>query len=83
MWVDQVEFTESAITGALNSDSIFVPGYREGQKVTFPAERVSDWVIAISGRGRGGFTFQVLKSRMSESELAEYEQHPPFSWFRE
>ena len=34
------------------------------------------------GKGVGGFTIDVLRDRFPEAQRREYDEHPPFAWYR-
>lgn len=71
MFVEGISIESNLIHGVLSSDSNYVPGLREGQKVSFPYSRISDWFLVIDGKGRGGHTLQAIASSMSQEEYAE------------
>ena len=81
MFVEQVRLEGETVHGVLASTPQVVTSVKEGEDVSFPASRISDWFIVIEGRGKGGFTLDVIGKRMSPSEYREASKYPPFSWF--
>jgi uncharacterized protein YegJ (DUF2314 family) len=81
MFVDQLRRDGENIRGVLASDSMFVPGLKAGRQVAFPLTRISDWFYVVRGRGQGGYTIDLIASRMSKQEYLAASKSPPFSWF--
>lgn len=78
MWVNQVEFDGQLISGILSSTPNELRSVKAGQKVSFPLERLSDWLLVEHGKARGVFTVQLLRSRMSDQERRAHDGHYPF-----
>lgn len=81
MFVNRVRVEGGVVHGILASAPRSVGGLREGQEVSFPISRISDWFIVIEGRGRGGHTLDVIAKRMPKAAYAQASKHPPFAWF--
>lgn len=81
MFVDEVRVKGDMVYGVLSGRPQTVTGLSEGQNVSFPVSRVSDWFIVIEGRGRGGHTLDVIAKRMPKAAYLEASKHPPFAWF--
>lgn len=82
LFVGDVSTDGRSITGTLNNTPTFASSLVEGQEVTFPLADLSDWFLVEGGRGIGGFTVDVLRDGMGPDERAEYDDHPPFAWYR-
>jgi hypothetical protein len=54
---------------------------QEGDKITLPVEKVSDWFLDRLGRGLGGFTVSRVWSQLSQPEQESARNEAPFSWF--
>jgi uncharacterized protein YegJ (DUF2314 family) len=81
MFVDEIEVEGEVIHGVLSGTPQSVRGLAEGQRVSFPLVQLSDWFIVIGGRGRGGYTLDVIAKRMPPDAYREASTQPPFSWF--
>jgi len=81
MFVDGVWLEGERVNGTLASSPQSVAGLEEGQAVSFPVKRISDWFLVRDGVASGGHTLKVLASRMTKDEYAEASQYPPFAWF--
>lgn len=76
-------FTDKdTITGTLDSDSRLCDDFKEGEEITFPMERVSDWFLVRAGRGIGGFTLPYVWDELTESEQEQFRDEQPFVWFK-
>ncbi|MCI0359197.1 MAG: DUF2314 domain-containing protein [Planctomycetaceae bacterium] len=51
-----------------------------GSLVSFPLERLSDWLYVVDGKAYGAFTVRLLRSRMSDEEKQEHDSHYPFEF---
>src|SRR5262245_35990461 len=66
-------FTDGkTVTATLNADSFRRDDLKEGQEVTSPIEKVSDWFLVRSGKGLGGFTIPQVWSTLSEAEQEQF-----------
>jgi uncharacterized protein YegJ (DUF2314 family) len=68
--------------GPLHSGTFFeVPPelqkwHQVGQKLTFEGEDIFDWMVLTGDGGLfGGFTFRVSRSKLPESERANYDRY--------
>lgn len=85
MYVTNVSTDGKTVFGTLNADPQHIRWLKDGDAVSFPISRLSDWFLIPAGNkpGIGGFTIDVLKRQMDPRELAEYEQSPPLKWFKQ
>jgi len=81
MFVDEIRVEGQTIHGVISGTPNSVTSVSEGQTVSFPVSRVSDWFIVISGRGQGGHTLDAIARRMPPAAYREAAKQPPFSWF--
>ena len=81
MFVDDIRLEGENIHGVVCGAPQSVKSVTEGQKVSFPISRVSDWLVVVNGRGKGGYTIDVIARRMDIEAFHAVENHPPFSWF--
>lgn len=84
LYVKDVSTDGKTVYGILNGDPHDISWLKDGDHVAFPLSRLSDWMLVphAEGAAMGGFTVDVLKTRMSPAELREYEQYPPLKWFK-
>lgn len=69
------------ITAKLTEPPRCQPELSEGQEVTFPVARLSDWFLVRHGKGVGGFTIPYVWSELSDEERQQFRDEPPFAWF--
>ena len=74
MWIDEVDFDGEYITGFLINKPNWLRNISEGDHVKAKISDISDWMFAVSGRVYGAFSVNLLRSRMSQSELKSHDQ---------
>jgi uncharacterized protein YegJ (DUF2314 family) len=72
MWLVEVDFDGLQLEGTLVNSPHSLKSFREGDRVTLAAKQVFDWMYVIDGHLYGGFTVDLLRSRM---ETAERKRH--------
>jgi len=80
MWVKNATFDGKMITGILASQPHNKRLPALNSIVSFKIDRISDWMIVKDGFIEGGFSVQLLRSRMNEKERQEHDSHYPFSF---
>lgn len=70
------------IEAILDADPYFVPDLREGQRVQFPLEFLSDWILVIQGQGLGGFTLEATLNLLTPEQRLQHQSAPPYHYFR-
>ena len=81
MFVRDVKLDGPVVHGTLDSIPCFVRGLRLGQDVSFPISRIADWFLVEGGRGKGGYTLDVLVMHMLPKEYEDKSKLPPLSYF--
>src|SRR5262249_2973730 len=81
MWVNEVDFNNNEMRGTLANDAGWLPGLSAGDRVTFTADRVSDWFFVVDGVAHGGFTIKVVLRRMPPEQFAKYRDGSPVCHF--
>jgi uncharacterized protein YegJ (DUF2314 family) len=81
MWVNDVEFRDEEMRGTLQNDAGWLPGLSAGARVTFTADRVSDWFFVVHGVVHGGYTIKVVLGRLTPEEFALYRDDSPVCYF--
>jgi uncharacterized protein YegJ (DUF2314 family) len=87
LWVNEVQFGDEEMQGTLRNDASWLPGLREGARVSFTADRVSDWFFVTNGVVHGGFTVKVVLRHLTPEQFATYQDGSPacyfVTWYRE
>ncbi len=78
MWVTDVGYDGTTITGVLADTPYKVSSVRSGEQVSFPLERLSDWFYVNGDKAVGAFTVRLLRTRMTEEQRREHDSHYPF-----
>lgn len=73
MWVVDPEFDGQQLQGTLINSPHSLKSYSEGDRVTILNDRIFDWMYVISGEVYGGFTVDVLRSRMGSGERRQHD----------
>ena len=74
MWVNDVEFDGDNVSGVLINDPNELTNVKNGDPVVVPLSQVSDWLFSSQGNTYGGFTIQLLRSKMEEDEREEHDE---------
>lgn len=72
MWVGDIDFDGESVSGVLGNDPNWLTSVKDGDGVRIPLDRISDWMYVTEGVAYGGFTINLLRSRM---DLAERQEH--------
>ena len=78
LWIDEVSYDGKVISGVVASEPADLKSVELGEKVSFPLERLSDWLYVEKGLAKGAFTVQYLRKQMSEDERKEHDTAYPF-----
>ena len=73
MWLADVDFDGELVTGALFNSPSWVTSVKKGDSVRVPLNTISDWIYAISGAAFGGYTVNLMRSRMEPQERQEHD----------
>jgi uncharacterized protein YegJ (DUF2314 family) len=74
MWLLEVDFDGRRISGTLINSPHSLQSYEEGDRVTIGGKQVCDWMYVIRGEVYGGFTVDVLRSRMGKQERKQHDE---------
>jgi len=77
MWVGDLQLNGDTFTGILDNEPLDKNiGYKYGDTVIVDPQLVSDWLYidAQTGLAHGGYTFKVIRSRMSPEERAAFDE---------
>lgn len=73
MWLGDVDFDGKEVTGTLMNEPHSLQSVSEGDTVTFGQDRINDWMYAVHDRVYGGFTVNLIRSRMSKGERKQHD----------
>ena len=74
MWIDEVYFDGLEIRGVLLNAPNELASVSKGEDVTLTLDRIEDWLCAYDDDAQGGYSVQVLRSRMSEKERLAHDE---------
>ncbi|RKF03999.1 uncharacterized protein YegJ (DUF2314 family) [Tenacibaculum lutimaris] len=73
MWINNINFDGEIITGELVNSPNRLTNIKNGDFVTRKIKEISDWMISIQGKTYGGFTIQVMRSGMNDTERKNHD----------
>lgn len=74
MWVMEVDFDGRQLQGSLINSPISLKTFKEGDHINVPGKQINDWMYVCAGRVYGGFTVDLMRSRMGKSERKQHDQ---------
>ena len=74
MWLLEVDFDGRQLEGTLINSPHSLKSFQEGDRVTIAGRQIFDWMYVIAGNVYGGFTVDVLRSRMGRAERKQHDQ---------
>ena len=74
MWVNGIDCNGREIMGTLNNDPEWLTNVKDGDQICEPMSAISDWIFAVRGRAYGGYTVNLIRSRMSSSQQRAHDQ---------
>lgn len=74
MWLLEVEFDGRRIEGTLINSPHSLESFQEGDRVTITGKQLFDWMYVIAGNVYGGFTVDVMRSRMGKGERTQHDK---------
>ncbi|MBW3598820.1 MAG: DUF2314 domain-containing protein, partial [Planctomycetes bacterium] len=74
MWLLEVDFDGRKVQGTLINSPHSLKSVQEGDRVTITGKQIFDWMYVIAGDVYGGFTVDVLRSRMGTGERKQHDQ---------
>jgi uncharacterized protein YegJ (DUF2314 family) len=73
MWLDEVDFDGKIISGVLVNSPRWLQSVRQGDRVEVPLAHISDWMYVQLGEVFGGYSINLMRSRMGSQERAEHD----------
>lgn len=74
MWLLEVDFDGRQIQGTLINSPHSLKSINEGDRVTITGSQVFDWMYVIAGEVYGGFTVDLMRSRMEKGERKQHDE---------
>jgi uncharacterized protein YegJ (DUF2314 family) len=74
MWIGDIGFDGDSVSGTLLNAPNWLSSVSEGSAVSVPFGHLTDWMMTADGRAYGGFTVNLMRSRMSRRERDEHDQ---------
>lgn len=74
MWLLDVDFDGRQVEGTLINTPQSLKSYQEGQRVRIPGRQLCDWMYVCMGGVCGGFTVDLMRSRMSVRERKQHDR---------
>lgn len=74
MWIDQVDFDGSTISGILLNEPYIIDNVQAGESVRLQFESIVDWMFLSNGTVHGGFTIQQYRKTLNASDRKEYDE---------
>ncbi|MCC9603611.1 DUF2314 domain-containing protein [Stieleria sp. JC731] len=73
MWLIDVDFDGREVEGTLINSPISLKSVKEGDRVTIRGKQICDWMYVLDGEVYGGFTVDLLRSRMGKAERKQHD----------
>jgi len=73
MWLIDVDFDGKYLAGTLINSPHSLKSVKEGDQVKIPGKQICDWMYVMFGKVYGGFTVDVMRSRLEPSERREHD----------
>jgi len=74
MWLLEVDFDGRQLEGTLINAPHSLKSFQESDRVTIAGRQIFDWMYVVAGNVYGGFTVDVLRSRMGKGERKQHDQ---------
>ena len=80
LWLTVHSVSDSSAIGVITSRPMFVTTVKTRDRVDVQLPQLSDWLYVRDGRAVGGYTVQLLRSRMTAEQKAQHDSAYPFSF---
>ena len=74
MWIVEVDFDGRQLEGTLINSPHSLKSFNAGDRVTIAGKQLFDWMYVVEGNVYGGFTVDLLRSRMGKKERKQHDQ---------
>ena len=73
MWIDDVDFDGTNISGVLVNNPNWLTSVSEGQLVSVPFNQIQDWIMEYNGKAYGAFTVNAMRRSMPRIERESHD----------
>ena len=80
LWIAYVDYDGENIYGVVESNPLNLDTPKLGDEVRFTLDQLTDWLVVREGKASGAYTINLLRSRMTQSELKAYDSHYQFKF---
>jgi uncharacterized protein YegJ (DUF2314 family) len=77
-WVTLESATDTTFTGTIANHPGDITGVKYGERVTVPANEISDWMYVENGVLQGGFSVRLMRDRLQPEERPAFEREMGF-----
>lgn len=74
MWINEVGFDGDFVSGILVNNPNSLSNVKNGDFIEVPLTQVSDWLFVSQGKTYGGFTIQLMRSKMTISDREDHDK---------
>lgn len=74
MWIDQIGFDGSTISGTLLNEPYIIDNVQAGETVSLQFDSIVDWMFLSNGTVHGGFTIQEYRKTLNAVDRKEYDE---------
>jgi uncharacterized protein YegJ (DUF2314 family) len=74
MWLDDIDFDGRWVTGTLLNEPTWLTSVSMGDEGRFTLDQITDWMYVSVGEVYGGFTVNLIRSKMSPHELKQHDE---------
>jgi uncharacterized protein YegJ (DUF2314 family) len=74
MWIGDFDFDGINIAGSLLNSPNWLTSVKQGDSITMPFSKSTDWMMTSGGKAYGGFTVNLMRSRMGGRERKEHDE---------
>ncbi len=74
MWLMEIDFDGQQVEGTLINQPHSLKSVKEGDRVKIGGRQICDWMYVVDGEVCGGFTVDLMRSRMGKAERRQHDQ---------
>lgn len=73
MWLSNIDFDGEDIKGVLMNSPNVLTNVKKDDVITAKLEEISDWMFSSQNKTYGGYTIQLLRSKMDDQERKQHD----------
>lgn len=73
MWLMEIDYDGKHLSGTLINSPHSLKSVKEGDELKIPGKQICDWMYVVYGKVYGGFTVDLMRSRLPASERREHD----------